>query len=217
MRFAILTLFAAAALAAAEPTSAEGLSRMGDAYLQKGRETADAAYAGQAESAYRKALDANPRHAESLIGMALVAGVRHEYEASIEWARKALAADPASSLAYGPIGDAEVAMGEYDKAFEHYQKMLDARQDIGSLGRSAHLVFLMGDTRKAYWLTAKAIVAGAQYRENVAWCHAQLSSMRFTVSGIESMRCSALMEVKAHLSSTSKKPVSKMPVTLKRL
>src|SRR5579872_6252828 len=133
---------AEAAAKASDPKTADSAwTRLGDAYMQKGRETADVSYYGRAESAYRRALTSNAKSIGALVGMAWVEGGRHEFEHSIEWANKALALDPNRADCYGLLGDAAVEMGDYDKAFTHYQKMLDLRPDISSYSRGAHLLF----------------------------------------------------------------------------
>jgi tetratricopeptide (TPR) repeat protein len=93
----------------------------------------------------------------------------------VEWANKAIALDPMQQAAYGLLGDAAVEMGDYETAFEHYQKMLDIRPDLSSYSRGAALLYLTGDIRKAIWMMQKAIAAGAPYAENTAWCRAQLA------------------------------------------
>ena len=148
---------------------------LGDALMQKARETADAGYYGHAERAYRRALTLKPRQVDAILGMAWVSSGRHEFEQSIAWANKAIALDSRNHLAYGLLGDAAVEMGDYDAAFEHYQKMLDLRPDISSYSRGAHLLYLTGDLRKARWLMQKAIEVGALYAENTLWCRAQLA------------------------------------------
>jgi tetratricopeptide (TPR) repeat protein len=109
--------------------------------------------------------------------MAWVCGGRHEFAASSEWARKALALDPKQHAAYGLLGDAAMETGDYEAAFEHLQKMLALRPDVSSYSRAARLMYLTGDTRKATWLMRKAIAAGAPHAENTAWCRAQLALM----------------------------------------
>jgi len=173
---------AEAAAKASGPGSADAAwTRLGDAFMQKGRETADVSYYGRAEGAYRKALAANPKSVEALVGMAWVDGGRHEFERSVEFANKAIALDPGRTDAYGLLGDAAVEMGDYEKAFEQYQKMLDLRPDVSSYSRGAHLLFLTGDLRKATLLMSKAIGSGAPYAENTAWCRAQWALMQFSV------------------------------------
>jgi cytochrome c-type biogenesis protein CcmH/NrfG len=170
----------AAAAAAKNPADGNAWVQFGDILMQKGRETADAAYCSRAEAAYRKALDLDPKRLDALTGMAWVNGVRHEFEVSIEWAQKALAVDPKNLSSFGLIGDAQVEMGEYDKAFETYQKMLDLRPDLSSYSRSAHLLQVTGDPRRATWLMMKAIQAGSPYGENTAWCRSQLALIYFS-------------------------------------
>jgi tetratricopeptide (TPR) repeat protein len=168
-----------ASAAAKEKPGDATWTRLGDAYMQKARETADLSYYGRAEGAYRKALASNPSSANARVGMGWVSGGRHEFEQSIDWARKALAIDPNRADAYGLLGDAAVEMGDYEKAFDHYQKMLDLRPDISSYSRGAHLLFMTGDIRKATLLMTKAIGSGAPFAENTAWCRAQWALMQF--------------------------------------
>ena len=77
------------------------------------------------------------------------------------------------------LGDAATEMGDYDTAFEHYQKMLDLKPDMASYSRSAHLLFVTGGFRKATLLMSKAIGAGGAYPENKAWCIAQMALLDF--------------------------------------
>ncbi len=152
---------------------------LGDALMQKTRETADAGYYTLAEEAYNNALKIKPQSDTAMTGLAWVNGGRHEFEKSIDWARKALAIDPKNNLAYGLIGDAQVEMGSYDDAFTSYQKMLDLKPDISSYSRGAHLLCITGNTLKANWLMAKAIQMGGPYAENTSWCRVQLALILF--------------------------------------
>lgn len=152
---------------------------LGDALMQKARETADAGYYSLAEEAYNKALKIKPQSSPGMTGMAWVNGGRHEFEKSIDWSQKAIAIDPKNNLAYGLIGDAQVEMGDYDGAYSSYQKMLDIRPDISSYSRGAHLLNITGDTMKATLLMTKAIQMGGPYAENTSWCRAQLALILF--------------------------------------
>jgi tetratricopeptide (TPR) repeat protein len=160
------------------PTEA-AWSRLGDAFMQKARETMDLSYYGRAEASYRKSLAINANYANALVGIAWVMSGRHEFEQSIEWANKALKTEPNRADAYGLLGDAATEMGDYDSAFEHYQKMLDLKPDIASYSRAAHLLFITGGFKKATLLMSKAIGAGGAYSENKAWCIAQMALLDF--------------------------------------
>ncbi len=139
----------------------------------------DLSYYGRAESSYRRALAINPDCANALVGIAWVLSGRHEFEQSSEWANKALKLEPKRADAYGLLGDAATETGDYDTAFEQYQKMLDLKPDIASYSRGAHLLFITGGYEKATLLMSKAIGAGGAYSENKAWCMAQMALLDF--------------------------------------
>ena len=153
---------------------------LGDALMQKVRETADYRYYGHAERVYEKALALDPQNEEAMTGLAWVHGGRHQFDKSIEWANKAIALNGRNHLAYGLLGDAAVELGDYAAAYAHYQKMLDIRPDISSYSRGAHLLHLSGKTFRAAWLMREAIKSGAAYAENTAWCRAQLALIYFS-------------------------------------
>jgi len=164
--------------ARSHPTDA-AWSRLGDAFMQKARETMDLSYYGRAEASYRKSLAINPGYSNAQVGIAWVLSGRHQFEQSVEWANKALRAEPNRADAYGLLGDAATEMGDYDSAFEHYQEMIDLKPDIASYSRAAHLLFITGGFKKANLLMSKAIGAGGAYPENKAWCIAQMALLDF--------------------------------------
>jgi tetratricopeptide (TPR) repeat protein len=157
---------------------------LGGAFMQKARETADASYYGRAEQAFEQARALDATDVDATVGLAWVQSARHEFEKSTEWAKKALALDAANAAAHGLLGDAAMELGDYDMAVEHYQQMLDLRPDISAYSRSAHLLFVTGDVRRATWLMDKAIKAGAAYVENTAWCRAQVALMHLTTGNL---------------------------------
>lgn len=160
-----------------EPNNDKMWANLGDALMQKARETLDSKMYGTIEQIYRQAWQINATSVDATIGMAWVKGARHEFKDSIEWAKKAVALDPKNSAPYGIIGDAAVENGDYEEALDSYQKMLDLRPDISSYSRGAYLIYQLGDARKGMWLMDKAIKAGAPFAENTAWCKAQLAVM----------------------------------------
>jgi hypothetical protein len=159
------------------PTDASAWAKLGDSLMQKARESANHQYYDWAEKAYEQSLTITPTQSDALTGMAWVSGGRHQFDKSIEWAQKSLALNPKDDAAYGLIGDAQLEQGDYKAALVTYQKMLDTRPNMASYSRGAHLLYLMGDTRKAMWLMTKAIKAGGPYSENTAWCNAKLAEM----------------------------------------
>jgi tetratricopeptide (TPR) repeat protein len=182
--------------ARAHPTDA-AWTRLGDAFMQKARETMDLSYYTRAEASFRKSLALNSNYGNALVGMAWVLSGRHEFEKSIEWSKKALKVEPNRADAYGLLGDAATEMGDYDSAYEHYQKMLDLKPDIASYSRAAHLLFVTGGFEKATLLMSKAIGSGGAYSENKAWCIAQVALLDFAQGGYlpaEQLLARGLME-----------------------
>jgi tetratricopeptide (TPR) repeat protein len=153
---------------------------LGDRIRQQARTTQAEADYRRTEIAYDRALAAEPACTTAMTGLAWVYGARHEFEQSIDWARRAIALQPENADAYGLWGDALLEIGDYDAAMEKYQRMLDLRPDLASYSRGAHLLFLEGDTARAMALMQKAIAAGGPYGENIAWCQAQLALMLYS-------------------------------------
>ena len=151
--------------------------KLGDALMQRARETGDLSNYALAKSAFQTALHLNRKSAAAMVGMAWVHGALHQFDESIEWAGKALLIDSEIPEAYGLLGDAAVERGDYDTAFGHYQQMLDIRPDLSSYSRAGHLLFVTGDIQGAIRLMRYAIAAGAPFAENTAWCRAELANM----------------------------------------
>jgi tetratricopeptide (TPR) repeat protein len=161
----------------AEPRVAQHWVNLADALMQKSRETLDPGYYALAEAAAKEGLERDPGSSDAMTSLAWIAGSRHEFASSIRWATKALRVSPRNHLALGLIGDAEVEMGDLEKAAQTYQKMLDLKPDASALSRVAHLEFLRGNADRACRLMAKAVEAGSPFAENTAWCRAQLAGM----------------------------------------
>jgi len=173
-----------AARAERSPNDDGNWTQLGDAFMQKARETMDGSFYARAEQAFDRALTLTPSNAEAAVGLAWVHGGRHEFEASIEWATKALALDPQNAAAHGLIGDALVEMGDYAGARQHYRTMVELRPDLSSYSRTAHLLHISGDSRAAILLMQQAIASGGPYAENTAWCRAQLAQMYLDTGGL---------------------------------
>ncbi len=163
----------------AQPVQAAAWSGLGDVIAQCQRESNDASFYAVAEKCYQWALNLNPAWTDAMAGMGWVHGGRHEFDLSMLWAEKALSADAGYATAHGIIGDAAVELGDYDKAYEHYQKMMDLRPDLSSWSRGAHLLWLTGNQSKAVMLMGQAIRSGGPYAENTSWCRARLALMLF--------------------------------------
>jgi len=160
-------------------------NRLAWAYIQKGRETGEAAYFTRAERLLEKPGAESAPDPERLGLRAWIALFKHEFNTAALWAEKAIAAQPNGFFQYGILSDAFLEMGDDAKAVAYAQKMIDLKPDQGSYSRAAHLRSLHGDSEGAITLWKAAIRAGASYPENTAWCRSELGELYFNIGKLD--------------------------------
>jgi tetratricopeptide (TPR) repeat protein len=175
------------------PEDHAGYAGLGAAYLQKGRETADAADYELAKSALEKSLDLlsnDPAAASAMTQMAVVGMVEHRFEDALTWAQKALALGSGDPSPWAIAGDALADMGDYKGASEAYSRL---KSRYGSEdeklahsyqrdSRMSFLRFVAGDTQGAIQLMRSALRTAMETHmpaENIAWSQYQLGEEFF--------------------------------------
>lgn len=151
--------------------------RLGDAYVQKFRATADPSWLALAERALRRSLALEPEQASARRHLAYVLYSRHEFDDAAREAARAVAVDPKDSHAWGVLGDAHLEVGRYAEAEAAYRRMLDTGDDLYAHARSAALRSLRGDVGGAIRALEMALARGrAEGRpaEALAWVEWQL-------------------------------------------
>jgi tetratricopeptide (TPR) repeat protein len=162
-----------------ERTRGQAATMLGQAYLQKARETGDPAYYPKAQSLFEQTLAADGDDVDAMVGLGTLALARHQFAAALDWGQQAHAANPYHAPALGVIGDAQIELGRYDEAVDTVQTMVDLRPDLASYSRVSYLRELMGDREGALLAMEQAATAGAGYAENVAWVYVQLGNLHF--------------------------------------
>jgi tetratricopeptide (TPR) repeat protein len=142
---------------------------LGDAYLQKARETGDAGFYVRAEQVYGRALKESPAHAAALAGMATLRLGQHMFRAAFDYAERARAAAPDVVRYYGPLVDAQVELGRYGAAEQTLQRMVDLKPNLASYARVSYLRELHGDLDGAARAMRLAASAGGDAPENYAY------------------------------------------------
>lgn len=170
---------------AGKPASLPLRNRLAWAYIQKGRESGDTAYFTRAERLLEKSLSQETDNGEALGLRAWVALFKHEFKEAAAWAEKARAIQPKVPFHYGVLSDAFLERGDYPKAIDAAQKMIDLNPDQGAFSRAAHLRSLHGDPEGAIALWQKAIRAGAPAAENTAWCQVELGEEYFNIGKLK--------------------------------
>jgi tetratricopeptide (TPR) repeat protein len=173
--------------------------RLGDAYMQKGRETGDITYISLAEKALQKCLEIAPEHSGAARHLAYAMYMRHGFDEAAIQAQKAVALDPTDSHAYGVLGDAYLEVGQYEAAAHAYQRMIQLQGDLYAHSRLAGLKSLQGDTDGAIADLERAIQLGqAQERppESIAWALWQLGNESFALGKLPVAEASYLEALK---------------------
>jgi tetratricopeptide (TPR) repeat protein len=162
-----------------ERAKGSAATMLGQAYLQKARETGDPTYYPKADSLFQRALDEDPADVAAIVGMGTLALARHQFAEALDWGEQARARNPHHAPAFGVIADAQLELGRYDEAIATVQAMVDLRPDLGSYSRVAYVRELMGDRAGAITAMEQAAEAGSGYVENIAWVRVQLGNLRF--------------------------------------
>src|SRR5215470_12651367 len=171
-----------------QPRSAAAYFRLGDAYIQKARQTGDLSYVTLAEQALRKSLELTPGNAGATRHLAYVFASRHEFGEAAALARSAIELDPSDGHAHGVLGDALLELGKYEEAAGAFQTMMSLDESLYSLARLSGLKSLRGDPQSAIADLRQAIDAGrasGQPRESVAWAQWQLGAEHFGVGNLQ--------------------------------
>jgi tetratricopeptide (TPR) repeat protein len=168
-----------------ERTTGLASTMLGQAYLQKARETGDPGYYPKAETLFHQALALNGADDEAMVGLGTLALARHQFAEALDWGERARALNPQHAPVYGVIGDAQIELGRYDDAVKTVQAMVDLRPDLGSYSRVSYVRELMGDRGGAVAAMEQAATAGSGYAENVAWVRVQLGNLRFDGGDID--------------------------------
>ena len=153
--------------------------RLGDAYIQKARETGDLTYINLAEKALQRCLEIDPRHSGAARHLAYASYMRHAFDEAAAQAKKAVALDPTDGHAYGILGDAYLEVGRYEEATQAYRRMIQLQEDLYAYSRLSALKSLRGDVEGAIADLERAIRLGQMQErppESIAWAMWQLGN-----------------------------------------
>jgi tetratricopeptide (TPR) repeat protein len=152
--------------------------RLGDLYIQKGRQTGDITYFNLGGNSLREALKLQPDLAPAHRHLAFVMYSLHDFAGATAEARQAINLDPNDSYSYGVLGDAQLETGEYPEAADTYGRMVAINGDLYSFSRRSGLETIRGESDLAIADLNRAIDAGiraGEPPEAVAWAQYTLA------------------------------------------
>jgi pentatricopeptide repeat protein len=164
------------ALADGSPT-ADRYALLGNAYLQRARETADASFYASAGRAFDAGLQLDRSSAAALAGLASLRLAQHDFAAGLRLARRAHALQPGVVRIYGPMVDGLVELGRYGEAERTLQRMIDLKPNLASYARASYIRELHGDLRGATAAMRLAVAAGGDTAENAAYVGVLLGNL----------------------------------------
>ena len=151
---------------------------LADALLRQARVTGDTRLSGRAGSLLTTVLKDAPGHYDALRLLSASHLSRHRFRDALEVARRARNLRPNDAWNYGVIGDALVELGEYDEAFESFDKMMTLRPSAAAYARVAYARELQGNLRGALQAMELAREAtSAHDPEAQAWYSAQVGEL----------------------------------------
>jgi tetratricopeptide (TPR) repeat protein len=161
----------------ADGADAETYGLLGEAYLQKARDTGDPSYYARAERAFDAALRRDPRSLTATVGAGTLALARHDFRAALELGLRARRLAPRLVRPYAVVADAQVELGRYRAAAETIQRMVDLKPTLASYARVSYFRELTGDLDGAVAAMRLAASAGASAAENLAYVQALLGDL----------------------------------------
>ena len=163
--------------ASEEDAGAASYAALGDAYLQKARETGDPSYYSRADRGFDAALRRDARNVDAVLGAGTLAGLRHDFREQLRLGLEARRLVPALTAPYPVIADAQIELGRYGAAERTLQRMLDTKPNLTSYSRVSYYRELTGDLEGAVQTMRLAVSAGAAVSENVAYVQTLLGDL----------------------------------------
>jgi tetratricopeptide (TPR) repeat protein len=170
------------------PGTAGGYALLGDAYLQRARETGDPSFYTRADRSYGAALRHDPRELTALIGAATLANTRHDFSLGLRLGREAHRLAPDLVRPYTVIGDAQLELGRYGAAGRTIQRAVDLKPTLATYARASYYAELNGDLAGAAQAMSLAVSAGAGSPENVAYVQTLLGDLEMARGQVRAAR-----------------------------
>ncbi len=162
------------------PADAIAMVSLTNALIRLQRVNNDGRAAIAAEEHLRAFLKASPGHyeAQRMLGAVLLS--QHRFGDAIAAANAAMAIDPRDAWNYGVAGDGYLELGDYDRAFEAFDRMGQLQPGPPSYARTAYALELKGDLEGALdYMQKAADGTSPNDAESQAWHFTQVGDLLF--------------------------------------
>ena len=165
------------AASAAPLLEAQRAATRGLTLQQEARVSGNPALYPRAEQALERALRLDPANGQALRGLSALAASRHRFSESLALARRAQALEPDVAAVYGLIGDANLELGRYGRAFAAFDRLAALKPSVNAYARISYARELTGDTRGAIEAMELAVDASIGAAEPSAWSRTLLGNL----------------------------------------
>jgi tetratricopeptide (TPR) repeat protein len=162
----------------AKPDDVGAAVLLADALVRQTRVTGNAGLTAEADRALKHALREDPASYDALRMQGSLYLSQHRFAEAAAVAEKCRALRPDDPVNYGVLGDAHLELGDYDAAFDAFDRMMQLRPGAASYARVAYARELQGNLSGA--LQAMQLAADASEGgdvEAIAWYHAQVGEL----------------------------------------
>lgn len=170
------------------PQSFINYTTLGRLHFRQARETGDVASYQRAEAALGQALKLFPGYAPAEAALASVFLAEHRFDEALALAEKVYEKNPGSGMGLATIGDAHLALGNYQEADKAYQELLRRGVKPPVLARLARLTDLKGDKEESLKIIRRAaeeeLGSGAS-REAMAWYLLRVGDLYFNTGRVD--------------------------------
>jgi tetratricopeptide (TPR) repeat protein len=162
----------------ARPDDVGAAVLLADALIRQTRVTGNAGLTVQAERVLMTALRDDPANYDALRMQGTLYLSQHRFVDAAVVAEQCRALRPDDPVNYGVVGDAHLELGDYEEAFNAFDRMMQLRPGAASYARVAYARELQGDLSGALEsmrLAAEASEGGDL--EAIAWYHSQVGEL----------------------------------------
>jgi len=174
---------------AAAPDDGPAAVMLADALLRQARVSGNAGLANEAERALRAVLESDSERYDARRMLAATYLSQHRFADALREAERCRRIRTDDAWVWGVIGDAHVERGEYDAAFDAFDRMAAIKPTAAAYARVSYARELQGDLTGALQTMQMAAEAtSAHDPESLAWHYAQLGQLHLEMGRLGDAR-----------------------------
>lgn len=183
------TIVTMRARVAASPADATAAVTLADALLRQTRVTGNAGLANEAERVLIAVLEDDSERYDARRMLAATYLAQHRFGDALREAERCRTLRSDDAWVWGVIGDAHVERGEYNAAFDAFDRMAAIQPTAAAYARVSYARELQGDLPGALRTMRMAAEAtSAHDPESLAWHHAQLGQLYLEMNQLADAR-----------------------------